>query len=87
MTTIPKWFTVLMMSDEGTVETGPKIDSWEHPFNCSNEEEAIQEARQYYKDCGDTVWPCLARPSTFQEVIDFLTECYGPIPEEDELPF
>lgn len=85
--TIPKWFTVLMMGDAGTAETGPIVDSWEHPFNCDTEEEALEEAKQYYRECGDNVWPCVVRPSTFQEVIDFLTECYGPGSEDNELPF
>lgn len=60
-------------------------DSWTHSFNYEDAGEAWDAAVYYYSEMPEVQVNDI-RPSTRQEVIEFLDECYGPHENED-LPF
>lgn len=70
------WYTVTLIADRGDAESGAIIDSWEHPFESNTAEDAMEMARNYYSVMKE-VQVVDARPSTEQEVNDYLDECYG----------
>ena len=80
-----KWFTVYCIEDTGDAENGPCINCWIHPFNYDTAEDALKAAKDYYSICPE-ISVVSVHPSTEQEVIEFLDECYGPHENED-LPF
>ena len=77
--TIPKWFTVSLMVECGDCENGPKVDAWEHPFNYSTVEEALDAATRYYASYPERVTITDVHPSTAQEVREFMEECWGSL--------
>lgn len=83
MLDVSKWFTVYCIEDTGDAENGPCVNSWTHPFNYDTAEDALDAARRYYSELPE-VQVTDVRPSTEQEVIEFLDECYG---YHDDLPF
>lgn len=86
MKTVPNWYTVTCFTDTGNAETGPCPDSWEHPFNYATMKEAYESAVRYYSEMPEVAITYI-RPSTLQEVIEFLEECYGEHESPDDLPF
>ena len=77
-----KWWTVTLIV-ETISSDGIHCDSWTHPFNYDDAGEAWDAAVYYYSEMPE-VQVSDIRPSTRQEVIEFLDECYG---HHDDLPF
>ena len=78
-----KWWTVTLIV-ETISSDGIHCDGWDHPFNYDTAKEAWDAAVHYYSEMPE-VQVSDIRPSTKQEVIEFLTECYGHY--DDDLPF
>ena len=82
-----KWWTVTLIADDGDIENGPSISAWDHPFNYYTAKEAWDAAVQYYSEMPE-VTVTYIRPATYEEVVEYLKECYGPDEDEIEpLPF